>query len=465
MSSQNWMSSAALARTWRTRGAASLLALALVATGCSPDELLSVEDPDTINPSDVRSAAGANAIRVGALARFNLATTGSSSPTGGESLLLLGGLFTDEWNNGDSFIARQEIDRRQVTEENNFLTDANRQLHRARLSAAQAIELMAEYSPTAPGWQVAEMHFVQAYVMNILADHYCDGLVFSRVDGGREIYGSPVSTQQAYEGALEHTTTGLALITGNTADDVRVRNALRITRGRILMNLNRPADAAAAVADVPTNYQYLMRHSIATGQNNGYWSLNNNSRRYSVSDGEGQNGLDFATAGDPRVPVCRGGQPGCITQAIRDDLSQPIYVQQLWSGREANVALLRGVDARMIEAEAQLKANNFPGALATLNAARTTVTGLAPLTDPGTEVARVNLVFRERAFWQFGRGYRMGDMRRLVRQYGRAPNTVFPTGEWHKGGSYGADVNVPVPQAEQNNPNVSTTATCLNRNA
>lgn len=465
MSSQNWMPWAAPARAWRTRAAASLLALALVAAGCSPDELLSVEDPDTINPSDVRSAAGANAVRVGALARFNLATTGSSSATGGESLLLLGGLFTDEWNNGDSFIARQEIDRRQITTDNTFLTDANRQLHRARLSAEQAVELMAQFNPSAPGWQVAEMHFVQAYVMNILADHYCDGLVFSSVDGGREIYGVPVSTEQAYNNALEHTTRGLALITGNTADDVRVRNALRVTRGRILMNLNRAADAAAAVAEVPTNYQYLTRHSIATSQNNGYWSLNNNSRRYSVSDGEGQNGLNFATAGDPRVPVCRGGQPGCITQAIRDDLSQPIYVQQLWTGRETSVALLRGVDARMIEAEAQLKANDFAGALATLNAARTTVTGLAPLTDPGTEAARVNLLFRERAFWQFGRGYRMGDMRRLVRQYGRAPATVFPTGEWHKGGSYGNDVNVPVPQAEQNNPNLSPAGTCLNRNA
>ena len=127
--------------------------------------------------------------------------------------------------------------------------------------------------------------------------------------------------------------------------------------------------------------------------------------------------------------------------------------------------LLRGVDARMIEAEAQLKANNFPGALAILNAARTTVTGLTPLTDPGTEAARVSLVFRERAFWQFGRGYRVGDMRRLVRQYGRPANTVFPTGEWHKGGGYGSDVNVPVPQAEQNNPNVPASATCLNRNA
>jgi starch-binding outer membrane protein, SusD/RagB family len=454
-----------ITRRRRRAGGCLALAAALVLGSCATDSLVSVEDPDNINPDDVRSAAGANAVRIGALARFNLATTGSTGPTGGESLLLLGGLFADEWNNGDSFIARQEIDRRSITEENTFLTDANRQLHRARVGAEQAVALLEQFNPGAPAWQVAEMYFVQAYTINLLAEHLCDGLVLSSAVDGREVYGSPVTTAEAFALALQRATTGLALITGTTADDVRVAHALRLTRGRILMNLNRHAEALTAVTVVPTSYQYQTRHSIATGQNNGYWSLNNNSRRYSVSDGEGQNGLNFATAGDPRVPVCRGGTPGCITQRIRDDLSEPIFVQQLWAGREAPVALLRGVDARMIEAEAQLRGGNFETALGTLNAARATMQGLPPLADPGTEAARVNLLFRERAFWQFGRGYRTGDLRRLVRQYGRSPEATFPTGTWHKGGSYGTDLNAPVPQAERNNPNVPTGGTCMNRNA
>ena len=58
-------------------------------------------------------------------------------------------------------------------------------------------------------------------------------------------------------------------------------------------------------------------------------------------------------------------------------------------------------------------------------------------------------------------------LRRLIRQYNRAQNVVFPTGPWHKGGNYGTDVTVPVPQAEQNNPNLpaSATETCLSRSA
>jgi hypothetical protein len=124
-----------------------------------------------------------------------------------------------------------------------------------------------------------------------------------------------------------------------------------------------------------------------------------------------------------------------------------------------------GIEARLIEAEAQLRAGNSAASLATLNAARATLTGLAPLTDAGSAAARADQLFRERAFWLFGRGHRVGDMRRLIRQHGRAANTVFPVGAWHKGGNYGSDVNMPVPIHEANNPNVPANQTCLSRTA
>jgi starch-binding outer membrane protein, SusD/RagB family len=441
----------------------STLIIVLAATAaCAPGDILDVSDPDIINPADVQSAAGADAVRLGALARFNAATSG------GESLFLLGGLFADEWVNGDSFIARQEIDQRVITPQNNFLTDANRVLHRARLSAQQAVELLEKYNPSAPAWQAAEMYFVQAYVINLMGEHYCDGLVFSNVVDGREEYGEPMTTAAALARARELADKGLSLITGTTANDLRVRHALQIIRGRILLNLNLPAEAATAVAGVPTSFAYTMLHSPTTTSNQ-FWSFNNNARRYSVGNSEGGNGMDFATANDPRVPVCVGGSTACrgigVTQSVRDDLTQPLHIQMLWTAREAPVSILRGIDARLIEAEAQLRAGNTTGSLGTLNALRTTVTGLTPLIDAGTPDARVSQLFRERAFWTFGRGYRVGDLRRLIRQYNRPATAVFPTGAWHKGGNYGVDVTVPVPQAEQNNPNVPSNATCLNRNA
>ena len=439
---------------------AALIAASCVAMACSPTEFLQIEDPDVINPSNVSSAAGAEAVRVGALARFNVATSG------GESLLILGGLFSDEWNNGDSFIARQEIDQRTITPQNNFLTDANRALHRARLSAEQAVALLNEFAPNAPRWQIAEMYFVQAYLENLATEHYCSGLVFSTVIDGNEQFGTPLTTEAAFLRALAHADSGLALISATTSNDVRARSALQVIRGRILLNLNRPADALNAVTGVATNFQYLQFHAITTSSNQ-FWNLNNLLGRYSVSTGEGGNGLNFATANDPRVPVCAGNDAVCktigVTKATRDDLTSPYYVQRMWPVRETSVAIVSGQEARLIEAEAQLRASNATASLATLNALRATYTGLAPLTDAGSEAARVNQLFRERAFTLFGRGTRTGDMRRLIRQYGRAANTVFPTGAWHKDGNYGTDVNIILPLAETNNPEAGA-GICLDRN-
>ena len=338
-------------RVSRIAATAALLAVA----ACSPTDVLDVTDPDIINPADVQSAAGADAVRAGALARFNTATTGA------ESLFLLGGLFSDEWINGDSFVARWEIDRRSITNENSFLTDANRVLHRTRLAAEQAIQLIEQYNPAAPAWQVAEMHMVQGYVTNLIGEHYCDGIIFSTLVDGREEYGFPITGDSTFRRALAHVDAGLALSFGTTANDVRVQNALRLTRGRILMNLNRPADAATSVAAVPTNFAYRMFHAQTATQNQ-FWLLNNNARRYSVGNNEGGNGLDFATAGDPRVPVCVGGSAACATvgstAANRDDLGTPYHVQMIWGNREAPVDIMRGVDARMIEAEAALHPAN-----------------------------------------------------------------------------------------------------------
>jgi starch-binding outer membrane protein, SusD/RagB family len=464
-------------------------AVALALTACeSPTEILELEDPDIINPSDVQSAAGANAVRLGALNRLNAATSGLSGTVSGttpntgnvgtESLLMLGGLLADEWNNGDTFIDRHQVDQRSVAlpAHNTFLTTANRALHRARLSAEQAIDLLEQFAPSAPAWQVAEMHFVQAYVINLMAEHYCNGLAFSSVVNGAEQYGTPMTTQAAFQQALQHADDGLALITGTTADDQRVRSALQVTRGRILLNLDRAADAAAAVAGVQTTFRYRMLHSPTT-RDNAIWTFNNSARRYSVSTAEGANGLDFATANDPRIPTCQGGDATCrtigVTQTRRDDnTSALLFIQRLWPARDSSVVLVSGVEARLIEAEAQL-ATDPVTALNTLNALRTAtgtgsggVAGLTPLVDAGSQTAREDQLFRERAFWLFGRGHRLGDLRRLIRDYGRTAATVFPTGAWHKGGSYGTDVNLPLPEAERNNPNMPQTGLlCTDRNA
>ncbi|MEZ4589412.1 MAG: hypothetical protein R2909_23800 [Gemmatimonadales bacterium] len=57
------------------------------------------------------------------------------------------------------------------------------------------------------------------------------------------------------------------------------------------------------------------------------------------------------------------------------------------------------------------------------------------------------------------------DLRRMVRQYGRNAETIFPSGSFFKGGTYGPDVNFAVPTVENQNPLYASGIACLDRNA
>ena len=90
---------------------------------------------------------------------------------------------------------------------------------------------------------------------------------------------------------------------------------------------------------------------------------------------------------------------------------------------------------------------------------------MAALTDPGTADGRVNLLFREKAFWTFSRGQRLGDLRRLIRDYGRAPTArirCYPIGTHYQGGDYGADSIFRSPPDERT---ATRTSGCLDRKA
>jgi hypothetical protein len=134
---------------------------------------------------------------------------------------------------GDSFIGRQEVDQRTITVQNSFVEGASRGLHRARLAAQQAIDLLEEFNATAPGWQPAEMYFVQAYIENLAAEHFCNGLVFSSVIDGVEVYGSPMTTADAFARALAHADSGLALATGVEGRSADPENQLTTDAGAV----------------------------------------------------------------------------------------------------------------------------------------------------------------------------------------------------------------------------------------
>jgi hypothetical protein len=143
------------------------------------------------------------------------------------------------------------------------------------------------------------------------------------------------------------------------------------------------------------------------------------------------------------------------------DGTTPQFTLLKYPGVDADVPVADGIEARLIEAEAALQAQDLGGMTDILNALRD-LQGLDPLAAPGTFDEGVDQLFSERAFWLFATGHRLGDLRRLIRQYSRDQAEVFPTGSYVKGGSYGTDVNIPLPLEVENNPN---SRGCLDRKA
>lgn len=445
------------------------LSMALVVIGlmstvaCSgvTDTLLEATDPDIIKPGDIASIEGAQALAIGTIDRLTAVTAGN------ESTWLFGGLLVDEWSTSSTFVQNDETDKRSIQENNSSITGMLYRLYRTRTSANQAIRELNEWLPSATT-TIAEMYFARGVADLQLASDFCNGIPLS--DGSAEVVvlGTPQSVAEVFNSAIAAFDSAIALVPGTAAGAVLINRAAKVGKARAQLGLDQIDAAAATVAGIPTSFAYQSTFSLTT-QTNTIWGQGRSAGRYVVGDSaEGNsrnllvaNAIPFASAGDPRLPVAILTSPGQdgLTNLRRTD----VYAQL------TSVDVVNGIDARFIEAEKALRDGDTAGWLSILNALRASpprihavsVAAMPALTDPGSQDARIDLHFREKAFWTFSRGQRLGDMRRLVRQYQRAVDDVYPTGQHYKGGDYGTDVTLPIVTDERNNPNFTG---CTNRN-
>lgn len=455
----------------RARSTALVAAVTLpFAFACSADQILDVEDIDVASPGSVSDPAALPAVLAGAIGDF-----GNSYNGGGDfNQITLSGQLSDELYNTETFPTRIENDqRKQSYQSNGSLQNLFYATHQARASADRA---SAAYVSLKKETDVGLAEALNLSALNyiILAENYCNAIPISTANAdGSFTYGPALTGDQMFTAAVAKADSALANATsatgvGAAAKRTEQARLARIVKARALLDLNKPAEAAAAIGGetgVPSNFQYNYSHSeTTTRQNNGTWGVTISVGRFGVPDREGTNGLPFLSDGntagtvkDPRVAnVIRGG----TGRGFDNTTTQ--YMQQKYALRASAATIADGVEARLIEAEASLRAGNAAAALATLNALRSNAsvftvrgyTGTLPaLTQGATLNAQVDQLFKERAYWLYLTSHRLGDLRRLVKQYSRGAETVFPTGTYHKSGTYGTDVNSPIPQAEDNNPN------------
>ena len=439
------------------RPASAILLACGVAAGCS-SSTLEITDPDVLNVGDYQTVAGATPLRLGALQDFQNVFSGNLSI---ENVVIVTANISDEIYSTDTFDDRLFPNQRAMVENLPAMDGFYRNLHRAREGATQAILVLQKFAPT-PVQNIGELYALRGYTETFFAETYCSGVPFSGQKDGVTYFGDPLTTAQIYSRALASFDSALAASGTSTT----VQNLARIGRGRVLLNQGQFAQAATAVSGVPTSFKYLTAHSTSSGrQENGVWNaLSIANSRYAIVNREGGNGIDWLrTPADPRIPWTPSTRVGF------NGTSTNLPTQGKYA-RTGSAAVAEGVEARLIELEAQLRADTQEArdaVFAGLNSLRSTgiTPAMAPLpgSAPTTQAAAVSLLFEERAIWLYLTGHRLGDLRRLIRQYGRTANAVFPTGNLPSplAGTYGNDVNAPVPFDERNNPKFKG---CLDRN-
>ena len=435
-------------------------------SGCDSKKILSVTDPDVAKPANLDNEAALPALRAGAIGAFGIAYDGVASD---EEQVQLSGSLSDELINTETFPTRIEFDQRAQTLGNTSLVGTFLDLNRARGLSQRSVAGVQKFAKVVgDSAGLPEVLALGGLTYVLFAENYCGAVPVSVAnDDGTFTYGPPLNLNQQLDSALSKFSQALA-VTG-TPLTATFKQLAQIGKGRALLDKGDYANAALAVAGVSTTFQYIYQHSqTTTGQNNGTWSLTANVARYGVAGLKGGNGLPYQTDGntktagfDPRVAnTVRSANSGFgFDNGVPGGELQ--YVQQKYPLRASPITIADGVEARLIEAEAARQTDPV-AALGILNGLRSnaallTLRGypagsLPPLTLQATTGAQVNQLFKERAYWLFLTSHRLGDVRRLIRQYGRGAETVFPTGPYFKGGTYGTDVNSPVPQREQNNP-------------
>jgi len=423
---------------------------ACLVVACS--DLTKVENLGIVEPTSVANPVGALAQHAGATRVFVADAITAIS---------VSAMFSDEWVLGDfpgngsntNLDARRPATTAQQTGAS-FVNHAN-----TLTTLVFAREALRQYVPTPPSLQ-GQMLAYMGYVELFLAEQFCNGIPFSSIDiNGVATLGGATSRDDVYLRAIAHFDSAAALST----DSVRVLNFARVGKARALIGLGRFSQVAAVTAAVPTSFVYNLEilGSLAASQNTLFTTMTGGGAGLSTGR-DGGNGIDWILANDPRVKTTfqRTGTGG----------TTPMYLYTAYNSLGAPIPFATGVEARVYEAEAALQANHndaatsgtgWLGILNTLRASSITP-ALAPLADPGSFDARVDLLFREKAFWTFLTAKRMGDLRRLVRQYGRPQDKVFPSGLYKDGSPVGSEVNLTTPLSE--GANIKYTG-CIDRSA
>ncbi len=404
------------------RGRVFGLVFLALTTACG-DSLLGVDNPGSVQESDLSNPALAPTLVNSALGQFECAYTSYVASTG---------VLASEYINSSSWLNLNGWGWRGI--ELNTITGscpggrnatglgAYSPLQQARYLAESAAERIESYPAEEVSEKDNKLGLLSAYAgysYVLLGEGFCEMAIDQ----------SPLMTPAQVLAVAEERFTA-AIAYAQAANNNNLRLMATAGRARTRLDLGDMAGAAADAALIPEGFVWNAEYStIEGGRENRVFNLNRRNRFLSVDPARYGN-VTINGQPDPRVPVTN-------STLVGNDGATIHWYQNKYTSAADPIPMASWEEAQLIIAEAQPSQ-----ATAAINRLRASQ-GLPPLTAPAT----LETVIEERRRQLFSEGHRLNDMLRH--------DIAFPMGNNHKGQAYGPATCMPLPDQEKlNNPNI-----------
>jgi starch-binding outer membrane protein, SusD/RagB family len=325
--------------------AAAGLVCASVLTACID---LGVTNPGNISDEALNDPVAVDPIVAGMAGDF---------ATGYDDMAYFMGIASHEITHSGAFLNEQQLDRGEI--DGNNTAGRWNDFHRARWVAENGIERMKELL----GNQFSsDARSIEAYVWagfsnRVLGEFMCNAVI----DGG------PAQPHTVHlERAESWFSEGITL--AQNQNQQRWLDVAYAGRAQIRLLRENWGGAASDAARVPDGLLFEAEYSATSVARERNWLANESHVRayFSVY------GTDAADSQDPRMPWTNMNR-------VAVDGRTPFYRQEKYQDWGANIAIAKGDEMRLIEAEALLRGGDVPGALGKINHVRARA-GVTPVT-------------------------------------------------------------------------------------
>lgn len=240
---------------------------------------------------------------------------------------------------------------------------------------------------------IAGAHLWAGYANRLMGDNMC----ITVIDGGE-----PQEWTEWYERAVSHFETARSMATaiGASLDTVRLAALAGLAQSHLI--LGNYDQAASFARQIPDDFLWLAHRSEGSGRE--YNWMYQETHEITQVTVWGTYVDSLGPGADPRTPFLRTEKKGASG-------TKPFYQQRKYTARGSDIALAKGREMRLIEAEVLLRKGDVPGAMNRINYVRGLV-GVSPVTATTPADAWVALD-RERMLELWLEGRRLKDRQRF----------------------------------------------------